>query len=96
MEKTKLRITKEYYGNVILYIPEVYVFKTHWFSEDGWEWESFFFDKYGEYCSYEQAHLPNSTKLLFRDIKVAQHYISEYTKRYLDSPVVWEKEITHE
>lgn len=93
MSKTKLRIVKVYLGNTIIYVPEVYKLKTHWFSESTWEWERFFFDRYGDYNNY--YHL-GSEKVKLRNIDLAKEWIKMYTDRYLDDPVVWANEVVNE
>lgn len=88
MSKEKLRIVKVYVGNTVTYVPEVYKLVTHWFSKDKWEWEKFYFDKYGEYRKYSSLPFWESSILVHRSIAV--RWIKLYSEKYLETQVVWE------
>ena len=88
MSKEKLRIVKVWVGGTLTYVPEVWKLKTHWFREDTWEWERFFYDKFGEYTKYGQLF---SEKYKLSDPKLAKMWVSMYAERNLDTHIAWEQ-----
>ena len=84
----KLRITKFFQGNDVLYIPQYLEYKTFWFRENRYVWVSFFYTKKG---NFQYINACNNVKI-FKQKSEAERCIKQFTERNITTKVVWENE----
>jgi hypothetical protein len=81
----KVRIYKYEKSDGTYYYPQRYVYKSRWFSESGYEWETFSWRENGACITFDPMFCQEK---LFKDIKVAEYHCKKYLRVYHGSSVV--------